>query len=202
MEHKDTWLQQPERMLFGMDVERAKEALQAGNMILLPTDTVWCVAVSLMFPEAITALKGFYPFPVESELEVLVEEISALKHWVEEVHPRLETLLLYHTRPVALLLEDHVGIPSGLEHPEGGVVFRVSLDSFVQELIREVGTPLVVLPVQDPVQRIPLHFGGISSAVLQQVDYVVKYRQNDRNAGALPVIVRLGVDEELDFIRE
>lgn len=202
MEHKDTWLQQPERMLFGMDVERAKEVLEGGKVVLLPTDTVWCVAVSLMFPEAISALKAFYPFPVESELEVLVEDISALKKWVEEVHPRLETLLLYHTRPVSLLLEHPVGIPSGLEHPEGGVVFRVSLDSFVQELIRQVGTPLVVLPVQDPSKRTPIHFGGISSAWLQKVDYVVKYRQNDRNTGTLPVIVRLGVDEELDFIRE
>ena len=44
---------------------------------------------------------------------------------------------------------------------------------------------------------------AISSEIIQGVDYVVKYRQNDKNIDELPVMVKLLEDQEkLEFVRE
>lgn len=188
--------------MFELDLERSLEMLRQGKTVLMPEANLWMAAVSLEFPGAAEYLMNLIPGQAQEIAEILVDDIAMLKDWTQFLHPRIETLLLYHTRPVAIFLPPIDQIPTTLYHPKGGVVCRVSLDSFATALIKRLGTPLAVLPILGSTNRTPVHFGGISSALIQQMDYVVKYRQQDRTAGELPVLVRLGTDEELEFLRD
>jgi L-threonylcarbamoyladenylate synthase len=47
----------------------------------------------------------------------------------------------------------------------------------------------------------PTHFGTISSELLRKVDYIVKYKQDQKNMHDPSPIVRLSEKEELIFIR-
>lgn len=202
MEHKGKVAQSRQRLLFEPDLERASDMLRQGSMVLMPSDSIWVAAVSVAFAASVERLMSLAPEYAPEEAEVLVKDIAMLKSWAPALHPRIETLLMHHIRPVAIYVDTADQIPFPLRHPKGGVVFRVSLDVFVQHLIEKLGTPLATLPILHANDRVPVHFGGISSAHIQQMDYVVKYRQQDRSVGELPVLVRLGPDEELEFYRE
>ncbi|MEY4106424.1 MAG: hypothetical protein RL181_766 [Bacteroidota bacterium] len=201
MERKGSTMSKPERILYEMEITQAYNALREGKLILIPTDALWCLAASIEFPETLKRLKS-HSAHAEEEIEVLFPDIPSLKNAVDHLHPRLETLLLYHTRPLAILFDEPPGLPANLQRPDGSMALRVTLDTFVRELTHTLNTAIAVLPVQDNAKGTPAHFGSISSGVIQAVDYVVRYRQNDRNMGEIPVLVRLGTDEELEFIRE
>ncbi len=201
MERKGSTMSKPESILYEMEIIQARNALREGKLILIPTDALWCLAASIEFPETLERLKSNSTH-ADEELEVLFPDIQSLKKAVDHLHPRLETLLLYHTRPLAILFDEPPGLPANLQRPDGSMALRVTLDTFVRELAHTLDAAIAVLPVQDSTKDTPAHFGSISSGVIQAADYVVRYRQNDRNMGEIPVLVRLGIDEELEFIRE
>lgn len=189
-------------MVYSKDMDLALAALQNGGLILLPTDTVWSLASLACFPEAINRLKQLTSVLEEEPLELLVGSVEELKRHVLHVHPRLETLLLYHSRPLSVVYEDPVAVPANALRRDGRMAMRIVLDPFVRDLIELAGLPLITAPAPAPNRQVSGHFGGISSEVLQETDYVVKYRQGERQIGELPVMVQLSEEEELDFLRE
>ena len=79
---------------------------------------------------------------------------------------------------------------------------EVSDSSFCKALIRQFGKPIIATSANMSGQPFAKNFGEISSDVLERVDFVVKFRQEQRDTGEPSVIVRLNEAEELEFIRE
>jgi L-threonylcarbamoyladenylate synthase len=76
-------------------------------------------------------------------------------------------------------------------------------DPFCAGLLEQLNEPLISTYAHTHDAVPPINFGAISSEIIQGVDYVVKYRQNDKNLDELPVMVKLLEDqEELEFVRE
>lgn len=190
--------------VFDNDFRTAMQTLLQGGIVLIPTDTVWSIAALAEAPSGLLRLKDFLKNTGEDEKEpeLLLDSIEQVKAYVEALHPRLETLWIYHTRPLTVLFDAPVNVPEHVLRPNGTAALRLSLDDFTCALIRETASPLVVLPARGRNGEVAANFGAISSELLQQVDYVVKYRQNEKEEGCLSVMVRLDDTEELDFIRE
>lgn len=187
------------------DLSGAFLALQKGGLILMPTDTLWSVACSAAHTEAIERLVrlvkiGNMP---QHGLELVVHSLNMLKMQVIHLHPRLETLLVFHTRPLSMLIEAAPHLPPVLKDEEGQIAVRLTHDEFCVQLIGALGAPLVVAPACIDGQSFPSHFGAISSEIIEGVDHVSKYRQHERNGGEPAVMVKLmEEEEELIFLRE
>ena len=82
------------------------------------------------------------------------------------------------------------------------MAIRVAQDEFCQELIAALGKPLVSTSANKSGEPFPATFGGISSEILGGGDYVVKYRQDDKEPGEPSAIAKLDRHHELEFIRE
>lgn len=198
-----TFTNQAATMVQNYDLGGAFFALRRGSLILFPTDTIWSVGCDACNPEAIQRLQELCCRTTPGHMEVLVSSIGMLKNHVAHLHPRIETLLVYHTRPLTVLFEEGCNLPPIALEDDGGVAIRLVRDEYCRQLIGAFGGPLAVMPACVNQQPIPTHFGAISSEILQGVDYVSKYRQHERNPGELPVMVKLlEGDEELLFIRE
>jgi L-threonylcarbamoyladenylate synthase len=140
---------------------------------------------------------------VSEDCDILVDSMGMLKATISDLHPRLETLLAYHIRPLSILAQPLQTIPVAALHASGQASLRLVRDHFTRFLLENLQEPLFSAFACVADQPEPLHFGAISSEILQGVDYVVKYRQNDKNLDELPVMVKLHEDqEELEFIRE
>jgi L-threonylcarbamoyladenylate synthase len=184
------------------DISDIARILLEGSIICYPTDTIWgigCDATNLDAVARVTALKSRAP---EKGYIVLVADIEMLKTYVPKIHPRVETLLSFHNRPLTVVYGQAVGLPTTVKAADGSVAVRVVQDEFCQELIRQINRPLLSTAAHVHGSPWPATFGGISSEILGGVDYVVKYRQDDKRPGEPSAIARLDRHQEFEFLRD
>lgn len=184
------------------DISEIVRLLEAGSIICYPTDTVWaigCDATNEAAVARIAALKGEMP---KKAYVVLVSGFEMLRQYAPKIHPRLETLLSYHTRPLTIVYEKTVGLAPGAKATDQTAAIRIAQDEFCQTLLQKFGKPLVSTIACKDGQPCPATFGGVSSEILGAVDYVVKYRQDDKEPHEPSSIAKLDRHLELEFLRD
>ena len=176
--------------------------LKRGGVILYPTDTIWGIGCDATNEEAVEKINAIKDRKNKNGYVLLVDSVETLKNYVTHVHPRIETLLHFHDRPLTVVYDQGVGLAPSVLGTDGSVAVRIVKDAFCRELIKQFGKPLVATSANITGSNFPSHYGEISSDVLEKVDFVVKLRQDYKERGEPSVIVRLNEFEELDFIRE
>jgi L-threonylcarbamoyladenylate synthase len=176
--------------------------LALGGTILYPTDTIWGVGCDATNEDAVQKIYDLKQRNTGKGFVILVSDLQMLREYVRHVHPRIDTLLAYHTRPITVIYDKSKHLPNNVTAPDGSIAVRVANDPFCRELISSFGKPLVATSANVSDKGFPHHFGEISSEIIERVDYVVKYRQSDKSKHEPSVIVRMSEGEELDFVRE
>jgi L-threonylcarbamoyladenylate synthase len=184
------------------DISDITSLLESGGLICYPTDTIWGIGCDATNATAIERLSELREQPPGQGYIILVDSIEMLKHYVVRVHPRVETLLAYLQRPLSVLYEPMPGLPDSVKGKNGTVAIRIATDEFCQELIRAFGKPIVSTAAAKFGAPYPPTFGAISSEILGGVDYVVKYRQDDKEPHEPSAIARLDRHQELEFLRD
>lgn len=189
-------------MVQNYDLSPALGALQQGGLILYPTDTLWSIGCDATNEDAIYSLRELNNLSTSHPIELLFSSIDMIKAYVEHLHPRLETLLVYHVQPLTILIDCPRRLPSALFSSDGSIAIRLVQDPYCQQLITEFGFPLVAACAGSPERSLPASFGAVSSDLIRGVDYVVKHRQLEKVSGQLSVMVKLSEQDELIFLRE
>ncbi len=197
-----TFTKETNAMVQQEDLNRAVKALEQEGIIVHPTDTVWSIGCHALDRTAVARMLNLKRANGLENFEVLVNSLEMLKDYIPFIHPRLETLLSYHLRPLTVIFDHASGLPAELFLPDGSVAIRLIHDRFCKVLIDDIGAPLLSSPATFQPGHIPTTFGAVSSAVLEKADYVVKHRQMEKEPGELSVMVRLSEREELIFLRE
>lgn len=175
--------------------------LRRGGVILYPTDTIWGIGCDATNADAVSRITKIKERSADKGYILLVDSLEMLKKYVTSVHPRVQTLLAYHTRPLTMIYDESVGVASNVLALDGSVAVRIVQDAFCRELIRQFGKPIVKSSAKLEGQPHPGYYGEISSDILEKVDMVVRLKQDVKERGEPSVIARF-TDEELDFIRE
>jgi L-threonylcarbamoyladenylate synthase len=197
-----TFTNQRNRMVQSYLLESILSTLETGGLILFPTDTIWGIGCDATNPLAIARIRALRQLPVEKPLVLLADSVEMVKRHVVHIHPRVETLLGFHARPLTIVYEQARELPNGAASADGSIAFRIPKDNFCQELLEAFGRPIVATAACIGAQPYPRHFGEISSAVIEGIDHVVRYRQMDKDMAEPSVVARIGEDEELEFLRE
>lgn len=172
-----------------------------GDTFLFPTDTIWgigCDATNTTAVQRIYDLKRRIP---EKPYVLLVSSIEMLKKYVYQIHPRIETLLLFHKRPLSVVYPGAINLPPISIAEDGSVAIRVVQDQFCRKLINAVGRPLVATSANISNQPFPGNFGEISSEILSGVDQVVKLRQDEKKVNNPSVLITIDKRGEIVFLR-
>lgn len=189
-------------MVQNYDVEPILSTLEDGGLILYPTDTIWAIGCDATNEKAVERVLALKHWNHSEPFVLLVSSIEMLKEYVVRIHPRVETLLLYHERPLTIIYDEGKQLPQNALAADGSVAIRITKDNFCRSLIENFGKPLVATAACIADAPFPHHFGEISSAVIEGIDVVVKYRQLDKNMDERSVVARLSENEEFVFIRE
>ncbi len=183
------------------ELDQIVKTLHQGGTILYPTDTIWglgCDGTNAMAIKKVFDLKNR---PKSKPFILLVSGIDMLHKYVQKVHPRLETLLAYHQRPLTVIYENPQHLPSIAIGPDHTVAIRIVHDPFCNELITKFGKPIVATSANRNGEPFPKTFGEISFDIMQHVDYIANHRRDDTSAQDPSVIVRLSEKSELIFLR-
>ena len=176
-------------------------ALEAGQVILYPTDTVWGIGCDATNETAVARVLAFKERAAGEGFVCLVDSLDTLRRYVPVIHPRLQTLLAYHSRPLTMIYPDVEGLASNAIAADGSAAIRIARDPYCQALIKAFGRPLVSTSANRKGEPFPEHFGSVSSAVIAGVDHVVRYRQRDKTPSEPSVIARWTDDNELEPVR-
>lgn len=183
--------------------EEILNVLKNSGVILLPTDTVWGLSADVTDNAAVERIIAIKKRKPEKGFICLVDSLEMLKMYVGKLHPRIETLLHYHHRPLTVIYDTPIlPVADSVCAADGSIAFRIVKDPFCAHLIQLYGKPLVSTSANVSEAPFPTGFGSISSEILEQVDLVVRYKQHTKDTILPSTIVRLTNDEELDFIRE
>lgn len=176
--------------------------LDNGGLILYPTDTIWGIGCDATNEEAIAKIYNLKQRDLNKPFVILVSSLKMLKSHVEHVHPKIETLLEYHKRPLTVIYDQGKNLAPNAYHKNGSVAIRVVLDPLPKSIIDSYGKPIIATSANISDKPFPRNFGEISSDIIQGVDFVARSRQGDKSLGEPSIIVKLDEFGELIFLRD
>lgn len=184
------------------EVSNLVTLLEDDGVLLLPTDTIWGLCCDATNEVAIRRIAKIKKHPAGEGMVSLVADMEMLKLWVGPLHPRLETLLSLHKRPLTVLYPNVHKLPSLLAGANGKWAIRITRDAILAELIRALGRPLLATAACVSAEEPPAYFGMISSDILQQADFVASWGRLNVEPTKPSTVVEFSDHEELVFLRE
>lgn len=183
------------------DINRIVDILDEGGVILYPTDTIWGLGCDAHNEEAINKIYDIKQRSKGKPLSLIASSIEMIKSHVVFVHPKIETLLSYHERPLTVIYDEAKNLPENLVSDDGSIAIRLVKDEFCIQLIEALGRPIVSTSANMSNAPLAANFGQITSDILSKADYIVKHRQDDKTIGEPSVMIKLSPKAELIFVR-
>lgn len=173
------------------------------EIILHPMDTVWSFCWNVNDLNSFEKLTRVKPVQKEDPVILLVSSIDMLKKYVREVHPRIETLLSLHRRPVSIRYPDVIQIPPHLLDQKGRAIFRVVRHLSLCQIIDELNMPIASYSAWDRDSEFPIDYLQVNPSFLDIAHYTSSLKPGSNLEDRGPsVIAKYDKKGELDFIRE
>jgi len=186
---------------FQQDIDRSLAVLQAGGLILYPTDTIWGIGCDATNPGAVSKVYGLKQRAETKSLIVLMADEKDILKYTSQPDLRIFDYLHTVSRPTTVIYEGAVGLAGNLISADGTVGIRLVEEPFCRHLIKRLRRPLVSTSANISGEPTPAFFSAIDPRVKEGVDYVVQYRQNDTTPKAPSSIVRWNRDATVTVIR-
>lgn len=183
------------------DLMHAVVVLQQGGVILYPTDTIWGIGCDATNPEAVEKVFRIKGRPGGKSMLVLVSDIEMAEKYTEDTPDLIWEVMKEALNPLTLIFPHARNLATNLPAPDGSIGIRLPKDHFCIELIRQFGKPIVSSSANHSNATPPQFFIEIDPELIELVDHVISWRQDDLQAGTPSTVIRLGSDGEMEMIR-
>jgi len=183
------------------DLKKSLEILKSGGVILYPTDTVWGLGCDATDQEAVTKIYRIKNREDKKSMLVLLDTPDKLQNYafVPEI---VWDLVSISNTPLTLIYPEAKNLARGLITEDGTIGIRIVNDSFCSQLIKKFGKPIVSTSANISGFPSPALFNEIPDTIVSQVDYVVKWRQNDTQKRRPSAIIKINKDGTFKIIRK
>lgn len=184
------------------EVKKAVEVLRQGGVILYPTDTIWGLGCDATNE---TAVKKVYDIKRRAETKsmlVLIDSPAKLQAYVSEIPDMAWELIELTTKPLTIIYPGARNLASNLINDDNTIGIRVTEEAFSKKLCEMFRKPVVSTSANISGEKSPALFADISKEIISQVDYVVNYRRDKDQPAKASSIIKLGVKNEIQIIRE
>lgn len=188
-------------MIFGEDIKDSLNTLRNGGIILYPTDTIWglgCDATNTSAVEKIFRIKSRNE---TKSLLILADGEGMVERYVREIPEIAYELIGVSDTPLTIIYPSGKNLAKGVCSEDGSVGIRICHDEFCRELINRFRKPIVSTSANFSGSPSPDNFGKIDKDVIKLVDYVVKYRQDDRKKSSSSPVIKINTDGTIKIIR-
>ncbi len=188
-------------MNFSDDVENCLEVLQRGGVILYPTDTVWGLGCDATNIEAVKKIARIKQRAESKTMIILMAEEREIIRYVAAPDLSVFDYLQETDKPTTVIYYGAMGVAPNLIADDGSIAIRLVKDDFCRHLIKRLRKPLVSTSANISGQPAPPYFKKIDRSILESVDYVVKYRQDDEREGHPSSLIQWNEDGTVTVIR-
>lgn len=184
------------------DIKAALEVLQKGGIILYPTDTIWGLGCDATNEEAVKRIFEIKKRDTSRSMIILMENAALLERYVEEVPEIAYDLIELTDKPLTIIYDGAKNLARNLMAKDGSIGIRITTEAFSSDLIRRFKRPIVSTSANISGKPSPANFREIAQEIVDAVDYVVNYRQNESQKTAPSSVMKLGRGGEIKIIRE
>lgn len=189
-------------MLFDDKLSDIIRTLESDGVLLHPTDTIWSLSCSLHSTQGINKINSMTKRDQNKPLTLLVDSLKMLKKHVPDIHPRIETLLHYHQKPLVVIYPNVKNIPATFKTEEKGrVPIRIIHDPYCNQIIKLLGNPLVSISANLMDQDLPTNFDDISDNIKIDADIISKHKRKELFSNKLSVTIDYDHDGEINFLK-
>jgi L-threonylcarbamoyladenylate synthase len=183
------------------DIKNAVDVLKSGGVILYPTDTIWGIGCDATNPEAVARIYQIKKREDSKSMLVLMENPALLERYVNDVPEVAWDLVEISTTPLTVIYPGAKNMAANLIAEDGSIGIRFTKEEFTAKLLQRFRRPIVSTSANISGQKSPACFDEISEEIKSQVDYIVKYRQDDINPAQPSSIIKLWPGGRIDIIR-
>lgn len=186
---------------FHGDIENSLPVLQAGGLLLYPTDTIWGLGCDATNPDAVKKIFALKQRAETKSLIVLMADQRDVLKYTSQ--PDLRVFDYLHTvqKPTTVIYEGAVGLADNLTGADGTVAIRLTDDPFCRHLIKRFRKPIVSTSANISGRPAPAFFAEIEAPVKTGVDYIVHHRRQDTSPRQPSAIVKWNRDGTVTVIR-
>lgn len=184
------------------DIKQAFEVLIGGGVILYPTDTIWGIGCDATNEKAVQRVYELKKRIDSKALITLLDNSVKLNYYIKEVPEIAYDLIELANKPLTIIYDGARNVAPNLIAEDGSLAIRITNETFSNELCKRFRKPLVSTSANISGEPSPKNFSEVSEEIKSGVDYIVKYRQDERDAHKASSIIKLGILGEIKIIRE
>jgi len=183
------------------EINNVLNILNQGGIILYPTDTVWGIGCDATNSNAVKKVYALKQREETKSMVCLVNNIDMLKTYIGTIPVAATNIIKQSKKPTTIIYNNPKGVAKNLVANDNTLAIRVVNNTFCNELIKNLKTPLVSTSANISGQPTPKSFAEISEQILKGVDYIVNLP--DEKSEAKPsAIIKLANDGSVTFIRK
>lgn len=186
---------------YQQDIRQAVAALEAGGVILYPTDTVWGLGCDAANAEAVARIYAIKQRQESKSMLVLVDCPQRMAVYVDTVPDVAWDLMELADKPLTIIYDGARNLAPNLIADDGSIGIRVTAEQFSRDLCARFRRPIVSTSANISGRPTPRTFAEIPDEIIRQCDYVVEYRRNDNSLRQPSGIIKLGADSRVKIIR-
>ena len=188
--------------LFKEDIKKACEVMQKGGVILYPTDTVWGIGCDATNEEAVKRIYEIKRREDSKAMLVLVDSQVKVDFYTQDAPQIAWDLIEMSTKPLTIIYDKGRNLAINLLAEDGSVGIRVTSEEFSKQLCFRFRKAIVSTSANISGEKGASNFSEISKEIIDAVDYVVNYRQDDMSKPKPSSIIKLGNQGQIKVIRE
>lgn len=184
------------------DIKNAFEVLIKGGLILYPTDTIWGIGCDATNADAVQKVYELKKRTDSKALITLLDSPAKLNYYIEEVPDVAWDLIELSDKPLTIIYDGARNIATNLVAEDGSLAIRITQEKYSQALCQRFRKALVSTSANISGEPAPQNFSEISEEIKNGVDYIVKFRQEEKSNPKPSSIIKLGVTGKVNIIRE
>ncbi len=188
-------------MMFENDIKACLEVLDAGGLILYPTDTVWGIGCDATNENAVNRIYKLKNRNEQKSMIILLAEEEDILQYTGQQELTVFDYIKGIDKPTTVIYEHAKNLAKNVIAEDGSVGMRIVKDKFCKKLISAFGKPLVSTSSNISGYPAPLLFCDIDIKIKQGVDYVVQYRQDDDAPAAPSTVIRFNENGKIVILR-
>ncbi len=184
------------------EIKRAIEVLRSGGVILYPTDTVWGLGCDATNESAVKRIFEIKKRVAEKSMLVLVDNAAKIQGLMDEVPDMAWDLIDFAEKPLTIIYPNAKNLARNLIGEDNSIGIRITKEAFSKRLCEQFRKPIVSTSANIAGMETPANFGQISSEIKLSVDYIVNFRQLETSKPNPSSIIKLGLGNLFQMIRD
>ncbi|MFP4024070.1 MAG: L-threonylcarbamoyladenylate synthase [Thiohalospira sp.] len=184
------------------EIKKALEILKKGGVILYPTDTIWGIGCDATNVKAVERINQIKQRNNQKSMLILLDNAGKIPSYINKMPDIAWDLIDLADKPLTIIYPQAKNLAQNLIASDGSIGIRITKEPFTQKLIERFKKPIVSTSANISGEKTPGNFSEINPQILDLVDYVVNWRQNDYTQTSPSGIIKLGINGEIEVIRK